>query len=202
MADSPFYHKLADLDQGIADRWASATHDGKIIKVTEKMVDAIFDPVLLSGKITENQAKAIIQLAASGTLDVPAIRELLAIVRVADDYGYIEAGASIALVRDDDLKDVYHDLVLGAGNINFISPRSSIHYIPAYYLTIKWLIVSGDIHVYRVRHAGLRGFANLSVRGVYRSDSNRLFLYDRLTPAEQSNVTVHEATHAIQDCST
>jgi hypothetical protein len=198
MADSPFYKELATLDRGIADRWASTTNDGKVVKVTAKMVDDIFLPVLKSGKITENQAKAIIHLAASGTLDNSAMLELVAVVRVADDHGELEEGASMVLAKDDDLKDVYRAIVQGTGNINFISPKSNIQYIPSYYLTIKWLIEYKQIHVYRVKDAGLRRFARLNL-GVYRSDSNRLFLYDNLTPAEQSEVTVHEATHAIQD---
>jgi hypothetical protein len=193
---SPLFQKLTPLDPGIANRWAAATHDGKV-KVTPEMMDTIIFPVLSSGQLNEKTAKAIMALVSDGNLDVPTFGALVDLVQVADEYGELTKAATPA--TPDDLKMIERAVdPVGLINVDFVSPLTHIHYSPAYYQVIKQLIRNGDIKVFMVKDAGLRLFANLD-NGTYESSTNRLFIYDRLNNDQQRNVVVHEMTHAIQD---
>ena len=198
---SAFYNELAALDQGIADRWRTATGDSMRVAIDDRKLEAIMSPVLDAGKISGGEAKAIKHLFLKGTFARGTATYLIAMVRAAADNDFFFRGAATPLLTTAELRGVNNALAWDkVGKIEFTSPRSGIMYQAQSYSAIKELIARRKIAVFQVDTGGLNAFTEVGLSsGAYRSNSNHVILYDGLTPVEQVTTIVHEVTHAIQD---
>jgi hypothetical protein len=201
MTDEEFYRALADLDKGVADRWKRATGGKLKTKITDEALAAIFGPIIASHKISAKQAKAL-QLFWAQTFDKMtkgAVGDFIQTVALAYDLDWFFDGSAKALVTDDDLREFNASLSMSMiGKIDFVSPRAprgtGLAYYPGLYTAVRVLVARGDVKVFSVDAAAL-----LSRAGLYRSDINRLVLYEGLDPLLARPTVVHEVTHAIQD---
>jgi hypothetical protein len=195
MDDEEFYKALGDLDQGVADRWKRATGGKLKTTISDDAIVAIFGPVIATHKITTKQAKAMQMFWAYTKMSKAAAADLYNAIATGYDVDWFFEGSRKALISDDDLRNFHAALGMNLiGKIDFVSPRTRLAYFPGLYNAMRVLVAKGDIKVFSVDAATLLGRA-----GVYRSDINRLVLYQGLDPAIALPTVVHEVTHAIQD---
>ncbi|WP_375790887.1 hypothetical protein ACE102_33770 [Bradyrhizobium sp. vgs-9] len=194
-ADAKFYDELKYNDEALAKRWKDAT-GGTLSKIiTEKALDDIVFPIVSAKEgITGKQGKALSMLFRS-KLSKQARADLQAWARITYKNDLFFKSSARALVKAEDLK--LFNAALGMGNvskINFTSPKTHLEYTPDLYGAIKQLVKARKIDVFAV-DAGLLS----SLGGHYRSDINRLILYEGFAPDMAMMHAVHESTHAIQD---
>ena len=154
--------------------------------------------------MTEAEAAAIMKLVRSGQLSDDGIELARSMLQLAERYGLSMGISATPLKKDSELAEVYNAINTRTKELNFISPGTGIHYMPAYYQTIMTFIRDGRIGVFLVnKDAEFRKFANGGavdkVGGLYRSNKNTLFLGSGFSANESAHLIVHEVTHAIQD---
>jgi hypothetical protein len=122
---------------------------------------------------------------------------------IAYNTGAIWAGASHLLngPGSDALPDDINDAFRLIGNINFISPMSNFHYMPAHYMAVLELIKRREIYLYEVEDHGLTLRAEGPAAYYDRAgDPRTLAIFQsRYGGAGPERSTIHECTHAIQD---
>jgi hypothetical protein len=196
MDDEQFYRELSALDKGVADRWKRVT--GKLrATISDDAIVTIFGPITASHKITAKQAQAMqtFWMYTYAKMTDRAKELFTEVTALAYDFDWFFAGSAKPLVTDDDLREFHAALNMNlVGRINFVSPRTGLSYFPGLYTAVNLLVAKGLVKVYSVDAAAL-----LSRGGLYRSDINRLVIYEGLDPVLKLPTIVHEATHAIQD---
>jgi hypothetical protein len=199
-ANSQFYEELKVLDRGIAERWRARTHDRPEFVLDGPDVEAIVRPLIhKGGMISRAQAAAIMKLLVEVKFTGGGVAVLKVWLEFAQSDGRFNDAAD-PLTSEGDLAAIFNAIGMGAVSfVNFVSPGTGLAYAPSAYLAIQKLIANGDIVVLEVKIGGLEKKADLPIRAAYRSDLNKLFVYQSLTPAAKTVMLVHECTHAIQD---
>jgi hypothetical protein len=205
---------LKDKDVGIAKAYADALaarkNPGDPIDRAgaEKILDRVLDGKEAKGKpaITPDEAVALTLLLEYAVFspDADAVFQQRLFTLTADkDIPIVAAlmeGAAERL-KGDKLKAITKQLDIAAiGNLNFYSVGLKHTYSPHQYMAIAQLMAAkkNGIEVYAVKDNGLMmKFADLG--GTYRSDANRLLLFQSNQEVLLKVLIVHEVTHAVQD---
>ena len=198
--DTSFFDDLKLLDPGVANRWKARSHGDPKFVLDGPDVDAIVQPMIHNlGTITQLQAAALAKLVVEVKFTAGGTAVLRVWLSFAQSDGRFIPAAE-PLTNAADLKPIFNALGMGTVSfINFVSPGSGLTYAPSGYIAIQQLITRRAIIVLEVKISGLEQKADLPIRAQYRSDINKLFVYQSLTPAEETVTVVHECTHAIQD---
>ena len=195
MDDAEFLKQLTALDKDFAERWKKQT-GGKLKTVlTEKMIDKLMLPLLDDSMVTPNEARCVTMLWAWCKMDRKAGPALQGYVSLAYLMDYFFKGSAKALLTADELKPFDAALGMGLiGKLSFLSPGTGISYAPNHFTAIRLLITDKKISVFSVNANALQSRA-----GLYRSDMNRLVVYEGLHNDIATVTIVHEVAHAIQD---
>jgi hypothetical protein len=204
--------KLKEKDVGVAKAYSDALAarkkpDDPIDKAgAEKILDRILDSNERKGKdaITPEEAIALMILleyvAFSPDAEIVFQKRLFTLTADKDlpIVAALMEGAAERL-KDAKLKVITSQLDISAiGNLTFYSPGTNITYSPHHYLAIAQLMLDDQIDVYAVSDNGLM-HKHADLGGVYRSDSNRLLLFQTSQELILKVLIVHEVTHAVQD---
>jgi hypothetical protein len=205
-SENRVYKNIRRFDPGLADRWWAVTEKAgrpgdDTLQITAPMMREIVGD--LGSKVTPGVAGAIDQLLRWTDLNQEAYDQLKDKFIIAFNTGAIWAGASHLLngpgsgALPDDINDAFRLI----GNINFISPKSKFHYMPAHYMAVLELIKRREIYLYEVEDHGLTLRAG-GPQAYYDTagDPRTLAIFQsRYGGVGPERSMVHECTHAIQD---
>src|SRR5882757_4183235 len=194
-----YYDGLAVWDKALANTFETVTKGNPKARVGKEGAQAILDTLLADGGISRDEAQVMDQLIYEAKFDDPALsllaEKLQEAIRVNDAFtkNILQVPAN-SIMMDEFCAPLDHATV---SKVQFTSPGTKATYRPSQYLAIKAMLNSGDIIAYEPgvgafgQNPLLGGFDS----GQYRSDINRLIVFDSFNRIETATITVHEATH-------
>lgn len=205
------YAAVSKLDMGMANAYKKALGGKPDTKIDLAGAKAIFqeliDGLTAKGKpaITNEEARALLLLLKYAEFTQDAV-DFLANSLVAKTsskdmvlYEALFEGGAAELLKGGKLDAVAGLLDISIlERINFHSPDTGVQYSPYYYFAIKELILAKEIEVYAIHDGGLTNTI-FETGAAYRSDIDRLFLFEQQGVITLKALFVHEVTHAIQD---
>jgi polyhydroxyalkanoate synthesis regulator phasin len=198
-----YYNSLAVWDKGLASTFETVTTGKPTAPIGKEGAQLILDTLLADGGISANEATVMDQLIREAKFDNPALRLLAE--KLQEAIRGNEAFSKNVLqvpANSTAIEEFCAPLDLGTVNkIQFTSPGTKLSYRASQYLVIKAMLINGDITAYE---PSVGPFLNNPLlggvdAGQYRSDINRIIVFDSFNRIETATITVHEATHAIQD---
>jgi hypothetical protein len=194
---------LAVWDKDLANTFETVTKGNPKVRIGKEGAQLILDILLADGGISSDEAMVMDKLIFEAKFDDPALTLLAE--KLQEAIRQKEAFSKNILsvpANSTAIEEFCAPLDLGTVNkIQFTSPGTKLSYRPSQYLAIKAMLIKGDIIAYEPRvgpflNNPLLGGVN---SGQYRSDLNRIIVFNSYNRVETAQTTVHEATHAIQD---
>ncbi len=213
------YATLSKLDIGLAKAYKKALGNNPNDPIDLPGAKAIFKQVIDSEKGKGKRKGKGKGKAAITTKEATALLYMLDAVKFTDSAIDYFAQSLVAGTQSKDI--VLYEALLEGGaarqlqgnaltsaldlldaslvnNLTFYSPGTSIPFSPHHYFTIMDLIRADEIMVFAMADGGLtRKF--LDIGGAYKSDVDRLFLFQDNDANRLRVLIAHEITHAVQD---